>query len=323
MVALEVWHKEWNKTFDSVDKVLNVRLEDVFDSEKRAALMFESSSKNRFESSDKYFFVIELLRISAEWIKETVNDLRHPQEEVNELLQSLIKYANAFREATPEVDYINDASWKACIDVIRHNWEVIFRDLKRYEDDLLGRIERKTQEVKSLRDGLFSATSVKEATKSTQINESILVFTVMTITYLPLGFVATLYGLDIFDFQMPGQTMSFVTTTVVVSLATYLAAWGFLYKVRQQRENKTFKSRVPDLTGWIQNTADSVKHVFGAGKSIEKATGLSRIYDIEVDIYDGLPPKEQHVHQKETSYWKTIPDRLIGRRRGRKARLSV
>ncbi|KAK6840133.1 hypothetical protein PG987_005999 [Apiospora arundinis] len=316
MVALEVWHREWNETFDSVDKVLNVRLEDVFDAEKRAALMFEASSNNRFESSDKYFFVIELLRISAEWIKETVNDLRYTQEEVTGILQSLMCYPYFPGEATPSVAYVPDASWKACADVIRHNWEVVFRDLKRFEDDLLGRIERKTQEVKSLRDGLFSATSVKEATKSTQINECILVFTVMTITYLPLGFVATLYGLDMFDFRMPGQTKSFAITIVAVALTTYLVAGWFLYEVRQRRKKK-------GLLSWIQHTTDSTKHAFGASKSVEKAAGLSNTSDIEVEIHDTLPPEDQHAHKKETSNWKAIPDWFIGRRRSRKASSSV
>lgn len=48
----------------------------------------------------------------------------------------------------------------------------------------------------------------------------------MTITYLPLGFVATFYGVDMFDFETPGQTTSFAVTAVFVSLGTYLAAWG-------------------------------------------------------------------------------------------------
>ncbi|KAK8877705.1 hypothetical protein PGQ11_002651 [Apiospora arundinis] len=288
MVALEVWHREWNKTFDSVDKVLNVRLEDVFDSEKRAALMFESSSNNKFESSDKYFFVIELLRISAEWIKETVNDLLFSGKRLPSSIISMMSRG----KLVPMLSVTTD-------------WEVILRDLKRHEDDLLGRIERKTQEVKSLRDG---------------INESILVFTVMTITYLPLGFVATLYGLDMFDFQMPGQTTSFAITTVVVSLATYLAAWGFLYEVRQQRKKKGFQDRFPYLTNWIQWYADLV---FGASKRAEKATGFSSTPDIEVDIHNEIPLEEQHVHEKKTFYSKAIPYWLMRRRRGRKARLSM
>ncbi|KAK6856419.1 hypothetical protein PG995_006606 [Apiospora arundinis] len=320
MVVLEVWNREWNKTLDSVDQVLNVRvsqsprnscllmpLQDIFDSEKRAALMFESSSNNKFESSDRYFFVTELLRISAEWIKETVTDMRYPQEEVNGILQSLMNDATLYGKDPNSIDYINNASWKACADVIHDNWQVVSRTVKTYEDDLLGRIESKSQEVKSLRDGLFSATSVKEATKSTQINEYILVFTVMTIMYLPLGFVATLYGLDMFDFQMPGQTASFAITTVIVSLVTYLAAWGFLYEVRQQRKKKGFRDRFPDFTSWIQHTADSTKHVFGAGKSTGKATEFSGTYDIEVDIYDALPQKNSMCNRTKLLPGKRFP----------------
>lgn len=107
---------------------------------------------------------------------------------------------------------------------------------------------------------LFNATAVREATKGTHMNEYIMVFTTMTILYLPLGFVAvsqsphsvlcwnynseqrqTLYGIDMFDFQMPGQTTSFAITTVVVSILAYLAAMILLFGVRRRRRIGSYR----------------------------------------------------------------------------------
>lgn len=42
---------------------------------------------------------------------------------------------------------------------------------------------------------MFNATSIREARKSTELNRIVLVFTVITAIYLPLGFVTVSPGL--------------------------------------------------------------------------------------------------------------------------------
>ncbi|KAJ5213480.1 hypothetical protein N7449_000649 [Penicillium cf. viridicatum] len=103
------------------------------------------------------------------------------------------------------------------------------------------RIERKVEEVKGLRDGLFNATSVKEASKGTRLAENsrrqnryILVFTVATVFYLPMGFVTSFFGMHLFD-PDDGLTASqtpFIITFVVLSIATYVIATVALLVVR-------------------------------------------------------------------------------------------
>lgn len=101
-----------------------------------------------------------------------------------------------------------------------------------------------------------------------------MVFTMMTILYLPLGFVAvslppsdqfhcnfptshcalanfhtkTLYGIDLFDFALPSQKTSFTITTIVVSVATYAAAVILLYGVRERRRNGSIRQRAKDVS---------------------------------------------------------------------------
>ncbi|KAK7972719.1 hypothetical protein PG988_006853 [Apiospora saccharicola] len=177
---------------------------------------------------------------------------------------------------------------------------------------------------------LFSATSVREATRGTNINEYILVFTVMTITYLPLGFVATLYGIDMFNFDMPGQTTSFAITTVVVSLGTYLAAWGLLYGVRQRRKKGGFGELLSRSGGWFGPAVDMAKHIFNVGNSSKQAAESASIPEVEVRIDEELPPEppemderkgnnKEKTFRKRPSDWNVFPGWITRRRQYQEA----
>ncbi|CAJ2511760.1 Uu.00g073850.m01.CDS01 [Anthostomella pinea] len=166
--------------------------------------------------------------------------------------------------------------------VLEDNWSKVLLHHQNAETRLLGQIAKKTEGAESLRDGLFNATAVREATKGTHINEYILVFTVMTIIYLPLGFVATLYSLDMFDFNLPGQTTSFTGTIVVVSVATYLISSGLLFGVRKRRRDGSLRSamsggfrKTPNVSNdgpeRLSYTKDmGISEFFGHGRSRKK-----------------------------------------------------
>ncbi|KAJ5293849.1 hypothetical protein N7508_008670 [Penicillium antarcticum] len=122
----------------------------------------------------------------------------------------------------------------------------------------LDRIERKVEEVKSLRDGLFNATSVREASKGTSLaemsgrqNQYILVFTIATVFYLPMSFVTSFYGMHLFD-QGDDPSASkapFIATFVVLSLATYILAASGLWFVKGRAEHKSTRRDSPCLDG--------------------------------------------------------------------------
>lgn len=96
--------------------------------------------------------------------------------------------------------------------IVRENWEKLLEDFGQFENKLQKRIEAKMDEISGLRDGvpntlflsnidieentvkltvnqLFNATNLLEASKSTSMNRYVMIFTVVTIIYLPLGLV--------------------------------------------------------------------------------------------------------------------------------------
>ncbi|PVH71384.1 hypothetical protein DL98DRAFT_371537, partial [Cadophora sp. DSE1049] len=127
-------------------------------------LMFDNNSLSRSELFF-YFTTLQLLRISSEWIRGGMEDLK-----------SLAEASAWYYKGLPDSDgpkrSHDDPTSLNVSRVLEQNWK------------------NKTEEVKSLRDGLFNATAVREASRRSTLNHYILVFTVVTIVYLPLSFTA-------------------------------------------------------------------------------------------------------------------------------------
>jgi hypothetical protein len=157
--------------------------------------MFDRS----LEKSELYFAVLQILRIISDWIQESVTDLEN-QEESRGCFQRL---------GHGMAEHLSEEGRERDREVINSNWDLLALHHATLAKALLERIQKKTTEVESLRDGvisnpiaftlmcsdakltqLFNATQVREATRATRISQYIFVFTVMTIFYLPLSFVA-------------------------------------------------------------------------------------------------------------------------------------
>lgn len=151
--------------------------------------MFDDS----FRLSRDYFTVLEALRVAGDWIEDSKSDWNHLREDWT-------------RRVEP-------ARWfdKQDLQKAESFWDNVTNEFLYRASRLSGRIERKVAEVKSLRDGvsqtgvlkivtsfryinypmqLFSATSLKEATKGIALNRAVYVFTVVTVIYTPISFLA-------------------------------------------------------------------------------------------------------------------------------------
>jgi len=98
------------------------------DDKKWERLMFDNS----FRLSKLYFTVLQVLRIASSWIEESVSDLRLVQE----------KWSNAVQYETTDARNVT------------RELEEMVTSMEAKKQRLLSRVNKKVEEVKSLRDGV-------------------------------------------------------------------------------------------------------------------------------------------------------------------------
>ncbi len=151
-------------------------------------LMFDDD----FRRSKVYFESLQILRIFGQVIRETGRGMRglHPE------------IASTSGWGMPDID-------KIALD----NWKILWDFYLEKEKHFLQRIAEKTEEIEGLRGGvsrrplitsrenssrmltllslqLFNATALREASRSTTMNRYIIVFTIVTVLYLPPSLIA-------------------------------------------------------------------------------------------------------------------------------------
>ncbi|KAK0611713.1 hypothetical protein B0T14DRAFT_334170 [Immersiella caudata] len=217
------WEAHWSRLIDSIGKLLNADLSNMLSKDHRREIMVDTSD---LKLSDFYFAVIQILRIAAEWIQESMDHLRHTVDDMERLYLATTsdpQFASFLPASADSRDVM--------LIVFKQNWESVMQEQRQIGNALLGRVAKKMEETKSLRDGLFNATSVNEATKSTQLNQYILVFTLATVFYLPLSFIAAVFALGSFDWQDGWQTTWFIVAIILVAGATYSISWLSIWAV--------------------------------------------------------------------------------------------
>lgn len=112
--------------------------------------------------SEFYFTVIQILRISAEWIQESMDDLQRMVDDMEQLYFASPADAQAanFLPGTPTADgdvgatASNVAMQEAAANMFRKNWNGVILEQQRLGNALLARVAKIEQETKSLRDGV-------------------------------------------------------------------------------------------------------------------------------------------------------------------------
>ncbi|KAK4230176.1 hypothetical protein QBC38DRAFT_56882 [Podospora fimiseda] len=217
----------WNSLLDVVDSSLDVGLASILSHEKRLSIMYDDTE---LSLSEFYFVVTEVLRFASDWVKESLKDLGALLWEI-ELEEQFIMISRSSRSESEESCYADDPS--ADPPCSNAHFEIVELTVTEKCNTLFARIDEKQKKIERLRNTLFTSTAVKEASKSKQINHCILVFKVITIIYLPLSFVCTLFALDAFDWNNPGQKAFFTITAVTVEIATNAFSGYLIWAVRR------------------------------------------------------------------------------------------
>ncbi|KAI8676170.1 hypothetical protein NCS56_00504200 [Fusarium sp. Ph1] len=220
----------WQDALDSIDELVHVNLRDFEDNERVEELMFDKS----FTRSKDYFIALQLLRIMDEWVDEimpSIESLRH---------SPAIKHT---------VFYVDEAG---------QNFTAVIKNMKERVDRFQNGVRRKSEEINSLRDGLFNATSLRETTKAMALNQAIYVFTIVTVLFTPISFLATFWALPFLSnpaeegSDMVPEPASFRSSFVAMPLFTYAFVIGIAWYMRPDKSRYT----LPD---WLVGTWDTTR----------------------------------------------------------------
>ncbi|KAK4445783.1 hypothetical protein QBC34DRAFT_412658 [Podospora aff. communis PSN243] len=211
--ALHEWVDQWLQCLDWLDSVVKIELEDIMNHNESERLMFDSS----FERSRIYFKTLQVLRIFSQTVKST-------RRAVYSLAPERIPKVFSIRTGATR-PFIHPNTIATDDKILMANWKILWSYYLESEKQLLQQIAEKTEEIKSLRDGLFNATSLREASRSTTMNRYVIVFTIVTVLYLPPSLIASVFGTELFTTEDTEETIGrFKTSTVVVSMSTYIFA---------------------------------------------------------------------------------------------------
>jgi hypothetical protein len=132
--SVDPWETNWNNVLDQIDDCLRLELKKDLKPEEIKKWMFDDD----FERSKLYFTILQILRIFGEYIRTMSADLHQ--------LDDLFVTGPRF---FPLSEMRQDERH-----VMRSNWESVLKVQKAAEKRLLDRLLDKTEEVKSLRDGV-------------------------------------------------------------------------------------------------------------------------------------------------------------------------
>ncbi|RSL61196.1 hypothetical protein CEP53_005217 [Fusarium sp. AF-6] len=260
----------WSDALDSIDKVIHVNLSDFEDEKRVEDLMFDRS----FTRSKDYFVAIQLLRIMDEWLDELLQSIDD--------LRDMPAWSRVMFHVNAAAEYNIDSATKGMKErVIRFQ----------------NRVRKKSEEIKSLRDGLFNATSLREATKTMALNQAIYIFTVVTVLFTPVSFLATFWALPFLNnpaeegSDMVPEPSSFRSSFVTLPLLTYTLVIGIAWYMRPDQS----RYRLPY---WLVDTWDTTREVLNsAWKSFplerKRTQGKSQEeYDTEEPVQGGYYTEE-------------------------------
>ncbi|KAI0197397.1 hypothetical protein EV127DRAFT_476487 [Xylaria flabelliformis] len=236
LLLVDECEKEWMSAMDSMDSIVRVQLGTFYHEEVWEHLMFDES----FKLSKDYFSILQLLRILTDWIDSTENDF-----------MSLRRGWLSLKEqsSSPKID----------LDIAEKNWNTALEIMKRRTETVRTSAARKAEEIKSLRDGLFNATSLREATRSMTINRAIYVFTIITVIYTPVEFLATFWALPFLNNPSENGTVpipaAFRNTFIIIPLLTYgfaiLIAVYFSSETVKRVTQRALRGAIRRITSWL------------------------------------------------------------------------
>ncbi|KAI0455029.1 hypothetical protein F5B21DRAFT_473482 [Xylaria acuta] len=252
-VFIDSWEQDWISTIKRIDEMVSLRLNVLDDGERLRNLVLG----NRADASVLYFKVLQILNNFSDMVRAAPSYL----DTLSNNVRSSSHFNLWFEKSYPYTEITRN--------ILQHNWKIVRERQCDASNRILAKLERTTNEVKSLQSGLFNVQSITEARKTRVLNKYLMVFTIVTILFLPPTFVATFFGMHIFDADTIDTTQKiFWLVLGALSGGTYLfAALGLFSSNLSAEERKeweiNFRKRINEKTGnfvaWFDNTQQSIR----------------------------------------------------------------
>ncbi|KAL2126472.1 hypothetical protein VTI74DRAFT_847 [Chaetomium olivicolor] len=235
-----------------MDNFLDVNAIHVLDNRLADKAMFRRS----FDKSRMYFQLLELLREMRRCIRDTRSDLEDLRAKSLEALQAESETLSHWG--------VDEKVMSESADRIRRNWDSLMEDFSSLEGQLLKLINTKEEDIRDLRDGvmktrrprspwsrltcgaiqLTNAHNLLEASRATSMNRYIIIFTVVTIFYLPLGFVTAVFSMDLLhEEELAYLTWPYGMTMLFVSVATYVVAMLLVAVIARREQSEGYAAQ--------------------------------------------------------------------------------
>ncbi|KAG9238885.1 hypothetical protein BJ875DRAFT_449779 [Amylocarpus encephaloides] len=211
--TLLVEFKDAEKRFEDlctrIGKLVTPPADIMFNADLRDKLIFED---REFTYSRRYFWAFQTLATMNQGIKAMVDAYEETFTEV--------VWTGRHTTIWPlSDDSARDNYFKKRLAYLKMDFEHVIKKLK----NLLHENDRRRDEIKDLRDNLFSGTSVLESRKSVEQTEitvkqgqNIKLLTLVNIFFLPLTFVTSVFGMTNMDDNGPFWPFAITLTTLCV-----------------------------------------------------------------------------------------------------------
>ncbi|KKY30976.1 putative gtpase-activator protein for ras-like gtpase containing protein [Diaporthe ampelina] len=199
--------KRYLRLNDRIEKLITPPNQFMFDVKLRDKLLFEDAD---FTFSRRYFWAYNSLGVINDGIKSMIS-----------------AYTDTFtpefwagRDRTlwphPDPDSAEARNYLAQLGTLRQELELVIEDLKQ----VFKANELVRQEIVSLREQLFSGSSVKESRRAIEQGDNIKILTGVSMLFLPLTFVTSVFGITEFTFS--ANDWRFPVTMVGVCVPFFL-----------------------------------------------------------------------------------------------------
>ncbi|KAH7308515.1 hypothetical protein B0I35DRAFT_442107 [Stachybotrys elegans] len=218
-IFIDTWETNWSHTIKCIDEMVILKLETLDDDSRLRRLVLENDD----DAAVLYFKVLQ----SLNFFSDTIRSAESYIDDVSAASSHELFRHDWSNDETAQAKENTKEDTKRVLD---YNWAIVKKRQHEASSRILQKLERTTNEVKSLQSGLFNVQSITAAHKSLQetqksitLNRYLLVFTIVTIIFLPPTFAATFFGMDAFSLDTDQATRRlFWTVFGVLSGVTYV-----------------------------------------------------------------------------------------------------